>query len=133
MEPRRVLVIEDEPDVLEVIRLSLELIGGWQVTGAASGEAGLAAARACAPDAILLDVSMPEQDGPATLRALRGDPALAGIPAIFITARAARDAARLRETGALGVVAKPFDPLHLPAEVAALLGWEVPAAGAPGG
>ncbi|MFN3430855.1 MAG: response regulator [Candidatus Sericytochromatia bacterium] len=121
---KRVLVIDDDDEVREVAVCTLEVVGGWEVLAASSGPEGLDAARDGAPDAILLDVMMPGMDGPATLRRLRADPALSGIPVIMLTARAQpTDRRALGELGATGVLAKPFDPLTLPDQVSALLGW----------
>jgi CheY-like chemotaxis protein len=82
----------------------------------------VAQAKAERPDAILLDVVMPDRDGPATLEALRAEPATASIPVVFLTAvTAADEVARLRQLGAAGVLAKPFDPLRLGAALRAVL------------
>ena len=110
----KVLVIDDEDDVRSIARLSLTKIGGMEVHEAASGPAGLRAAVQIRPDAILLDVMMPDMDGPATLRALRQDPKTSAIPVVFMTARVqAHEVARYRALGAKDVIAKPFDPLTL--------------------
>lgn len=124
VEDRRVLIIDDEEDIREVARASLELVRGWQVITAASGRDGIAAARTQAPDAILLDVMMPDLDGPATLQALRGDPTTAHIPVVFLTAKVqAAERRNLLGLGATALIAKPFDPLGLADELARLLGW----------
>jgi CheY-like chemotaxis protein len=121
---RRVLVVDDEQDTREVARLSLERLGGHEVLTAASGDEALAIAERDQPDAILLDVMMPGQDGPATLAALRGLPATAGIPVVFLTAKARQsDREALTALGAAAVITKPFDPMGLAAELGALLGW----------
>jgi CheY-like chemotaxis protein len=105
-----------------VARLSLARIGGMDVLDAGSGAEGTEKAAAEAPDAILLDVMMPGQDGPATLRALRADPRTAAIPVVFLTANAMPDdVARLLAMGVRGVLNKPFDPLTLPAQLRAAL------------
>ena len=109
-----ILYIDDEPDLREVATLALEAVGGFDVVACASGAEGLAAAAARPPDLFLLDVMMPGMDGPATLRALRAEPKLASIPAVFMTAKAQRDeVAELLALGAAAVVAKPFDPMRL--------------------
>jgi CheY-like chemotaxis protein len=124
MQPRRLLIIDDEPDIREVAALSLEEMAGWQVLSAGSGAEGAALAAAQAPDAILLDVMMPEMDGPTTLQALRSNPSTQAIPVIFMTAKVQlTDRKRLQELGAAGIIAKPFDPMLLAQEVAAILGW----------
>ena len=118
---RTMLIIDDEPDIREIVEMLLA-DAGWKVLQAASGAEGVALARAQRPNAILLDVMMPTLDGPATLGRLQADPATAGIPVIFLTAKAQRsEFERLRGLGAAGVLIKPFDPMQLPAQVAGLL------------
>jgi CheY-like chemotaxis protein len=123
----KVLIIDDDPDIRLIVRVSLSR-HGFTVAEAASGPDGLRAARDDRPDVIVLDVMMPEMDGPATLRALLADPAVAGIPVVFLTAKAMRsEVDRLRALGAAGVLLKPFDPLSLAAELeAALKGTGLP-------
>lgn len=121
---RRVLVVDDEPDIRAVARLSLERIGGWQVLEASSASEALAVAAAEQPDAVLLDVMMPVTDGPATFAQLQADPRTRGIPVLLLTARAERaDREAWLAAGVRGVLAKPFDPLQLPAEVTEALRW----------
>jgi two-component system, OmpR family, response regulator len=118
----RILYIDDEADIREIAALSLELAGDLDVRCCASGAEGVAVARAWPPALILLDVMMPRMDGPATLAELAADPATASIPVVFITARTqAADVDALMALGARGVIAKPFDPMTLAAEVKALL------------
>ncbi|MBM3569768.1 MAG: response regulator [Alphaproteobacteria bacterium] len=112
----RILYCEDEPDIQEVARLSLEVVGGFTVLIASSGAEAVAQAEAFNPDLLLLDVMMPGLDGPATLAALRKIPALAKTPAVFMTAKVQRnEIERFLALGALEVVPKPFDPMTLPA------------------
>lgn len=119
----RLLIIEDEEHIREIAQVSLEIFGGWEVLAAGGGEAGLQLALDEQPDAILLDVMMPDLDGPATLARLRADPRTAGIPVVFLTAKAqAADRRQLAELGAAAVLEKPFDPTTLASEVAAALG-----------
>ena len=121
---KRLLVIDDEDHIREVAAVSLEMVGGWDVLTASSGAEGIASAQAEQPDAILLDVMMPEMDGPATLRRLRTNASTAHIPVVFLTAKVqASDHRRFAELGVTGVLAKPFDPMVLPDDVAGLLGW----------
>ncbi len=121
---RKVLVIDDDASIREVIRLTLEHVAGWQVEDAPDAAAGLAAAVARPPDAVLLDVMMPGTDGPATLRLLRADDRSAGLPVVFLTAKIMREErARLEAMGAAGVIAKPFDPMQLPSLISDALGW----------
>jgi len=119
----KVLVVDDETDIRRITRLSLTRLGGMEVVEASSGEDALRAAREVLPDAILLDVMMPGMDGPAILEALRAAPETAGIPVVFLTAKAmASEVSRLRGLGAVGVLTKPFDPQQLPADFRAALG-----------
>jgi CheY-like chemotaxis protein len=122
---RRILIIDDEADIRAIARLSLEKVGGYEVVDAAGGAAGVDAAVAAPPDAILLDVMMPGQDGPATLDALRARPETAHIPVVFLTAKAQQaDREALLAQGAAGVLVKPFNPMALPAQLASVVGWE---------
>jgi CheY-like chemotaxis protein len=121
---RRVLVIDDEDDIREVAQLALEAVAGWEVFGASSGAEGLRAAAERMPDLILLDVMMPEMDGPSTFRALRAQPATAGIPVILLTAKVqASDRTRFQDLGVSGVLTKPFDPMELSRQIEEVLGW----------
>jgi CheY-like chemotaxis protein len=114
----RILHVDDEPDIREVVELSLGLDPDFVLRGCGSGKEALALAAEWRPDLILLDVMMPVMDGPATLVQLREDATTASIPVIFMTARAqARELDRFRSLGAIGVVAKPFDPMTLAAAV----------------
>jgi len=121
----KVLIIDDENDIRRIARLGLERVGKMQVVDAASGADGLAKARAEKPDVVLLDVMMPGQDGPATLKSLRADPETAAIPVIFLTAKVLTDEVeRLRALGAKGVLTKPFDAMTLAEQVRAVLGQD---------
>jgi CheY-like chemotaxis protein len=118
-------VIDDEEDIREVAKLSLEMVGGYEVLLARSGAEGLAMAQAEIPDTILLDVMMPEMDGPSTFRKLQEIPATRKIPVIFITAKVqAADQRRFKDLGVTSVIAKPFDPVKLASQVSAALGWD---------
>ena len=122
---RRILIVDDEDDIRELGRISLERVGGHEVLTASSGEEALALADSEQPDAILLDAMMPGLDGPSTLRRLREQESTVAIPVAFLTARShPADRAELEEMGARGVLSKPFDPMELPAQVAAVLGWD---------
>ena len=119
----KILLIDDDDDVRRVAHLSLSRLGRMEVVDEGSGASGLLRAAVERPDAILLDVMMPGMDGPATLAALRADPATASIPVLFLTAKAmASEVERLLRLGALGVLTKPFDPLTLAAQVRRALG-----------
>ena len=118
----KALVVDDEDDIRRIARLSLASVGGMDVDEANSGPEGIRKARDERPDVIILDMMMPGMDGVATLRALRADPATAGIPIVFLTAKAmTSEVDRLRGLGARGVLIKPFDPMALPGQLRELL------------
>ena len=115
---KRVLFVEDDPDIQTVARMALEAVGGFTVLGCASGAEALERVEAFAPDLILLDVMMPGMDGLETLQSLRLLPGAAAVPVVFMTAKVqAQEVAGYREAGAADVIAKPFDPMTLPATV----------------
>ena len=121
MSRGRLLLVDDDDDIRAIARMSLTRVGGWEVAPAASADEAEAAARQAPPDVVLLDVMMPDVDGPATLERLR--PLIGDAPVIFLTAKTgAGDLERLTSLGALGVIAKPFDPMALPGEVDGLIG-----------
>jgi CheY-like chemotaxis protein len=102
----------------------LETIAGWEVFVANSGTQGLARAIEHQPDAILLDVMMPGMDGPTTFRELRKNPATARIPVLLLTAKVqSSDQRRFADLGVEAILLKPFDPLTLSNQIAAVLGW----------
>jgi CheY-like chemotaxis protein len=120
----RILYVDDEPDIRTVAGMSLQLHPDFDVQECASGALALQIARDWQPDVVLLDVMMPEMDGPMTRAALRDDPATADIPVVFVTARTQpSELARLLALGVTGVIAKPFDPMSLAKQVTELMGW----------
>lgn len=122
--PRRVLLIDDEEPVVAVVQSCFEDIAGWQVLTAASGREGLIIAEAEQPDAIVLDVMMPEMDGLTFLQRLKANVAIQSIPIVLLTAKASLTEPRQVATlGVAGAIAKPFDPISLAAQVAHFLGW----------
>jgi CheY-like chemotaxis protein/HPt (histidine-containing phosphotransfer) domain-containing protein len=114
----RILHVDDEADIREVVQLSLSLDPDFMVRSCSSGKDALAVAAEWQPDFILLDVMMPVMDGPATLVQLRESARTVSIPVIFMTARAqAREVDRFRSLGAVGVIPKPFEAMTLAASV----------------
>lgn len=110
----RILLVDDEPDIITVGAMALTDIGGLEVTTARSGAEALEILQRTIPDVIVLDVMMPGMDGPTTLARLRERPELASIPVIFLTAKAQpSELTRYLELGAVGVIPKPFDPMTL--------------------
>jgi two-component system OmpR family response regulator len=115
---RNILLVDDDPDIRRIAALSLDRIGGFHVTLAANAKEALEQVTRSLPDLILLDVSMPDVDGPEILAALRSLPLAARVPVVFLTAGASEpEVLRLLALGALGVIAKPFDLRELPARV----------------
>lgn len=111
---KRILLVEDEPNLRTVARLALEAVGGFTVCTCSSGEEALEQAPDFTPDLVLLDVGMPGLDGPATLEALRRLPGLGHTPVIFMSTEAhPHKVATYRGMGALDVIPKPFDPMTL--------------------
>jgi CheY-like chemotaxis protein len=114
MSAIRILHVDDEPDIREIVDLSLGLNPDFQVRTCASGDEALAAAAEWSPELILLDVTMPRMDGPTTLSGLRKNPKTTDIPVLFMTARAQpREIEQFIALGAQGVISKPFDPMTL--------------------
>lgn len=111
-------MVEDDPDIRLIASTALEGLGGFVVATAGSGREALELAPDFAPDLILLDIMLPEMDGPTTLLALREIPALRATPVIFLTARVfSSDLEHYKLLGALAVIGKPFDPLTLASEI----------------
>jgi CheY-like chemotaxis protein len=120
---KTILYVDDEPDIREVVQMSLSLVEGLDVQVCESGERALQLLPELKPDLLLLDVMMPGMDGPSTLQRLRTMPGLEKIPVVFMTAKAMpQEVARFRELGAVSVIAKPFDPIQLGNQVIAV--WE---------
>ena len=118
---RRILYVEDDPDIRTVATLALETVGGFEVKVCASGEEAIEKAPGFAPDLLLIDVMMPGLDGPSTLEALRKLPGTAAVPVLFITAKVQpSEVARYMELGVLDVIPKPFDPMTLAASIRAI-------------
>ncbi len=114
----RILHVDDEPDIREVVDMSLGLNPDFEVRACSSGAEAVAAAIEWSPALILLDVMMPGMDGPTTLLQLHQCAQTANIPVLFMTARAqAREIEHFIALGAKGVISKPFDPMTLASQV----------------
>lgn len=121
----RILLIDDEDDIREVASLTLEATAGWDVISASSGRSGIQAALQHQPEAILMDVMMPEMDGPTTFREMQKNPALQHIPVILLTAKVQGvDQRRFADLGVAAVLFKPFDPMTLAQQIADVLHWD---------
>lgn len=120
---REILYVDDEPDIREIVQMALGLVPTLSVNTADSGTRALQSMLASKPDLVLLDVMMPNMDGPTTLQRMRSAPELQAIPVIFMTAKAMpQEVARFRALGAAAVIAKPFDPMLLAEHVLSI--WE---------
>lgn len=123
---KRILIIDNEEYIQEVTQICLQTTASWQVLTASSGREGIAKAAAEQPDAILLDVMMPDMDGPTTFQQLQDNPATRQIPVILLTAKVqACDRRRYDELGVKGAIAKPFAPLQLASQITAILDWKL--------
>ena len=110
----KILYVEDDPDIQAIAVMVLDAISGFNLEPCSSGTEALRKAVAFNPDLILLDVMMPGMDGPETLHALRKLPELANTPVVFMTAKVQpQEVQGYLELGAVGVIAKPFDPMTL--------------------
>lgn len=115
---KRILYVEDEPDIQAIAKLALEAIGGFTVEICSSGQEALEKAPSWAPQLILMDVMMPGMDGPSTFKKLREIPSLDDTPLIFMTAKVQpAEVLEYKTMGALDVIPKPFDPMTLAATV----------------
>ena len=124
MNNKCILIIDDERDIREIARISLEMTKAWTVIVADSGQEGLVMATQKQPDAILLDVMMPDMDGPTTLKRLKQNPDTQDIPVLLLTASA--KVAEQRQyllLGAKAVLIKPFDPEFLATQIETALAW----------
>ena len=121
----RILIIDDEDDIREVAALSLEATANWEIITASSGREGIETAAREKPEAILMDVMMPEMDGPTTFKHMQANPATSGIPVVLLTAKVQGvDQRRFAGLGVAAVLFKPFDPLTLAAQISEALGWQ---------
>lgn len=110
-----ILLVEDDDDIQEIAKLSLESIGGFKLEVCSSGSEAITKLKTIKPQLILLDVMMPEMDGPTVLKKLQNDAATADIPVIFLTASTrTHEVDAYKKLGAEDVISKPFDPTTLP-------------------
>ena len=120
VELKKILCVEDDPDIQTVIKVAL-ITSGLSVQTCSSGMEALEVAVPFDPDLILLDVLMPGMDGPTTLKALREFSQIKDTPVIFMTAMVQpSEIAHLKELGVLDVIAKPFDPMSLANQIGAI-------------
>ncbi|MES9936134.1 MAG: response regulator [Sedimenticola sp.] len=119
----KIMLVDDEPDIREVAKMSLEMVGGLQVETCENGVEALSRVDEIAPDLILLDVMMPEMDGPETFTQMQAAGHVDSIPVVFMTAKVQpNEVAEYKELGAADVIAKPFDPMALAEQVKSI--WD---------
>jgi CheY-like chemotaxis protein len=119
---QKVLVVDDDDDLLRLCKVSLRAYTEWSVDVARSAGEAVDLARRASPDVILLDVMMPDNEELAILRRIRAEHQAAAISFVLMTAMDACGLAALRGHGAAGIIAKPFDPCTLPDEIARIVG-----------
>ena len=125
MSDKHILLIDDEETIQEVVQVGIAIETGWQVAIASSGLEGIAVAASQQPDAILLDVMMPDMDGISTLSQLKANVQTQSIPVIFLTAKTqAGDKNLFQSLGVVGVITKPFNSMTLDSRIAKMLQWE---------
>ncbi len=121
-EPKLVLVADDNDDILALVTFRLER-AGYTVIQAHDGEEALRMAAEHRPSVAILDLMMPRLDGYEVTRGIRGDPAIADMPVVLLTARSQEaDVARGFDVGADDYIRKPFSPQELLSRVQAILG-----------
>lgn len=124
MATKRILLIDDEPGIRQVVQVAFKVITAWETLVADSCRTGIALAKAEKPDAILLDVMMPEMDGITALYHIQSNTAICTIPIILLTAKAqASERERFAQLPIAGVITKPFKAPELVKQVRLILGW----------
>jgi CheY-like chemotaxis protein len=122
-ELKRVMCVEDDPDIRLILKFSLERLGGFSLCLCSDGFDALDKVESFQPQLVLLDVMMPKLSGPQTLKKLRTLEVMRGVPVVFLTAKAMRNEVEaLLEHGSTGIIVKPFDPVTLPKDV--LIYWQ---------
>lgn len=123
---KKILVVDNEEYIQEIAKICIETVAGWEVITVSSGKEGIIMAEKHQPDAILLDVMMPDMDGLAVFGKLQSNPQTQSIPVILLTAKIQiADRVRYAELGVKSAIAKPFNPLELSGQIANALGWNL--------
>lgn len=118
----KILLVDDDPEVLLITKVILEKTAGYHVLQATTGIKALEIARREHPDVVLMDVMMPDMDGPELLVKFREEATLKDIPVVFLTGKSdPAQVASLGRLGAQGVIQKPFPPLELADRLRAIL------------
>ncbi|NEQ79280.1 MAG: response regulator [Moorea sp. SIO2I5] len=126
MSTKCILLIDDEETIQEVVQVGLELETDWEVLTASSGLEGIAMANTKLPDAILLDVMMPDMDGIATFAKLKANSKTQSIPVIFLTAKTQiAEQHPFKKIGIAGIIIKPFNSITLAIKIAEILEWKL--------
>jgi DNA-binding response OmpR family regulator len=121
---RKILIIDDEAPIREIVKVTLEILSGWTALAASSATDGIKIAAAETPDAILLDFMMPDMDGFQALKALQANPTTSGIPVLMLTAEMEPgDTRNLPPEGIKAWIIKPFNPRRLAGQISEALGW----------
>lgn len=121
MPPKKILMVDDEPDFLDMVRTRLEA-GGYEIITASDGQQGLERAKKEKPDLIILDLMLPRMDGYKVCGLLKKDTRYSRIPIIILTARAQGEDVKLgAELGADAYIIKPFDAAALLGKIKELL------------
>lgn len=121
---KTILVIDDDAYICEVLQTCLEIIGDCKTMTTKSAEKGLDIVSKHRPDAIVLDMLMPNMDGFAFLKKLQADPQIADIPVVLLTSRVdLTEPQAIAKLGVRGAIAKPFHPTKLFSEISHILNW----------
>jgi DNA-binding response OmpR family regulator len=124
--PKRILIIDDEPDLSEIVKFALDCFTDWQTEIAYTGAEGLEKATTEPFDALLLDISMPDMDGFQVFEQLRSHPTTQAISVILLTAKVqASDRRRFSTMTIAGMITKPFASETIAADIAAILSWKM--------
>ena len=122
MEINNILLVDDEPNIRLIAQTSLQALTDWNVALAENGTEAIKSVQTLKPDLVLLDMMMPDMDGPTTLTKLREIDGMADIPVIFMTAKVQNhELEDYLKMSAAGVISKPFDPMKLPDDVKEIL------------
>ena len=120
---QRILLADDEPDILEIARIALSTLGGYEVAACDSGLGFLDLLPEFRPDLVLVDVLMPELGGVELVQRMRKLPGGDEVPVVFLTGLVLdHELQKLREAGAIDIITKPFDPMTLAARIAGI--WD---------
>lgn len=117
-ELKKIIYAEDEPDLQTVVEMTVQAMSDFEMKICDNGKILLDCVEEYSPDLIMLDVMMPELDGPSTFNKLKEMEKLKNVPVIFMTAKAqVHEVEHFKSLGAIGVITKPFDPMTLCEEI----------------